>query len=94
MPLVNDSKAHLDDFEQSYWYHLCFSVRNGWFLTRAGLALCLHGFLPGVHTRTASRSVNIAHWRFRKHYKIYLKQKQARAERLAAAEKTAPKVTS
>jgi uncharacterized protein YjeT (DUF2065 family) len=52
------SKAHLAEAGESYVDHLRFAVGVGLMLVAAGTACILHGLLPGLCTKTASRTVD------------------------------------
>jgi hypothetical protein len=66
MNIIKKSKEHLGYAEEGYTEHLCFAFSHGVLLVYAGLALIAHSIIPAIHTRTASRTVRILHWRFAK----------------------------
>ncbi|MEA3059333.1 MAG: hypothetical protein QOE50_745 [Sphingomonadales bacterium] len=52
------SKAHLAEAGETYLDHLRFAAGVGLMLVAAGLACIIHGLLPGLCTKTASRTVD------------------------------------
>jgi uncharacterized protein YjeT (DUF2065 family) len=52
------SKAHLTEAGETYFDHLRFAAGVGLMLVAAGLACIIHGLLPGLCTKTASRTVD------------------------------------
>jgi uncharacterized protein YjeT (DUF2065 family) len=52
------SKAHLAEAGETYFDHLRFAAGVGLMLVAAGLACIIHGLLPGLCTKTASRTVD------------------------------------
>jgi uncharacterized protein YjeT (DUF2065 family) len=52
------SKAHLTEAGETYLDHLRFAAGVGLMLVAAGLACIIHGLLPGLCTKTASRTVD------------------------------------
>ena len=52
------SRLHLAEANESYLKHLRFAAGVGLMLVAAGLACIVHGLLPGLCTRTASRTVD------------------------------------
>ena len=56
--MLTQSKAHLAEAGESYVEHLRFAVGVGLMLIAAGTACILHGLVPGLCTKTASRTVD------------------------------------
>jgi hypothetical protein len=56
--MLTRSKAHLADAGESYFEHLRFAVGVGLMLVAAGTACILHGLVPALCTKTASRTVD------------------------------------
>ena len=52
------SKAHLAETGETYLDHLRFAAGVGLMLVAAGLACIIHGLLPALCTKTASRTVD------------------------------------
>ncbi len=52
------SKAHLAEAGETYLDHLRFAAGVGLMLVAAGLACVIHGLLPALCTKTASRTVD------------------------------------
>jgi uncharacterized protein YjeT (DUF2065 family) len=52
------SRTHLLEAGESYLEHMRFAVGVGLMLVAAGLACIIHGLLPGLCTKTASRTVD------------------------------------
>lgn len=56
--MLTRSRAHLAEADESYFQHLRFAVGVGLMLVAAGTACILHGLVPGLCTKTASRTVD------------------------------------
>ena len=52
------SRAHLLEAGESYLEHMRFAVGVGLMLVAAGFACIIHGLIPGLCTKTASRTVD------------------------------------
>ena len=52
------SSTHLAQAGEDYLEHLRFAVSVGLMLVAAGLACIIHGLIPGLCTRTASKTVD------------------------------------
>ena len=55
--MIRSSKRHLGDAGESYFKHLGAAAGISLKLARASLACALHALVPGLFTRTASRSI-------------------------------------
>jgi uncharacterized protein YjeT (DUF2065 family) len=51
-------KTHLREAGESYFEHMRFAVGVGLMLVAAGMACIIHGLVPGLCTKTASRTVD------------------------------------
>ena len=56
--MLTRTRLHLAEARESYVEHLRFAVGVGLMLVAAGLACIVHGLLPGLCTKTASRTVD------------------------------------
>jgi hypothetical protein len=54
-------QTHLDEVGLGYFAHLRRALRIAGQLLGAGLACLMHGFVPGLFTHTASRTVDGLH---------------------------------
>lgn len=59
--LITHSRTHLAQASETYWQHMRFAGTVGAMLVAAGLACCLHAFIPGVCRDTASRTIESLH---------------------------------
>ena len=72
MNLKQKWKQHLQDNSMTYWQHLKFAVGHGLCCIKAGVYLCVHGFLPCFRRRAGSRLVMRLNKDFKDHrYDIY-----------------------
>ncbi|GAA3907192.1 hypothetical protein GCM10022276_27070 [Sphingomonas limnosediminicola] len=56
--MLTKSRVHLIEAGEDYFEHLRFAVGVGLMLIAAGLACIIHGLIPAVCTKTASRTVD------------------------------------
>ena len=56
--MLTKSRVHLLEAGEDYLEHLRFAVGVGLMLVAAGLACIIHGLIPGLCTKTASRTVD------------------------------------
>jgi hypothetical protein len=56
--MFRSSKRHLDEAGESYFEHLAAACTISLTLAHASLACALHALIPGLCTRTASRSLH------------------------------------
>src|SRR3954451_1992641 len=56
--MLMKSKVHLLEAGEDYFEHLRFAAGVGLMLVAAGLACIIHGLIPGLCTKTASRTVD------------------------------------
>lgn len=56
--LVNKWKEHLDRNDMTYCKHWVFAVGHGLVCLRAGVYLCIHGFLPCFYRHAGSKLVH------------------------------------
>ena len=59
--MVRACRRHLDEIDESYWQHLRAALRFSRRLAGASAACALHAFIPGLCTRSASRTVAELH---------------------------------
>jgi hypothetical protein len=57
--MLNASKVHLTEANESYFEHLCFALTVAMLAIGAGLACLLHAFVPALCQRTCSRTVAV-----------------------------------
>jgi uncharacterized protein YjeT (DUF2065 family) len=55
--MLTNCRRHLADAGENYFEHMRFAVSVGLMLVAAGLGCIIHGLIPGLCTRTASRTV-------------------------------------
>ena len=55
--MIGSSKRHLGDAGESYFRHLGVAAGISLRLAKASLACAIHALIPGLCTRTASRSI-------------------------------------
>jgi hypothetical protein len=56
--MLANSRRHLAEAGEDYFEHMRFAVSAGLMLVAAGLGCMIHGLVPGLCTRTASRTVD------------------------------------
>jgi hypothetical protein len=59
--MLESSKAHLEDVQESYLQHLAAALLISARLAKASIACAAHAIVPGVCDRTASRCVEQIH---------------------------------
>mgnify|MGYP003123953887 FL=1 len=57
MTLKERCLEHLDKNNMTYWEHWKFAVGHGLICIRAGVYLCIHGFLPCFRRKAGTRLV-------------------------------------
>ena len=57
--MIRQSKQHLDEAGEGYFEHLTFAATIGLMALAAGLACLIHAMIPGLCTRTASRTIGL-----------------------------------
>jgi len=57
--MISKSKQHLDEAGEGYFEHLTFAATIGMMALAAGLACLTHAMIPGLCTRTASRTIGL-----------------------------------
>ena len=57
--MISNSKKHLDEAGERYFEHLAFAATIGLMALAAGLACLIHALIPGLCTRTASRTIGL-----------------------------------
>ena len=57
--MIRRSKQHLSDAREGYFEHLTFAATIGLMALAAGLACLIHAMIPGLCTRTASRTIGL-----------------------------------
>jgi len=57
MELKKKWNNHLDENNMTYWQHFRFAVYHGLICIRAGVYLCIHGFLPCFRRRAGTKLV-------------------------------------
>jgi len=57
--MIRRSKQHLIEAGETYFEHLGFAATVGLMALAAGLACLIHAFVPGLCTRTASRTIGL-----------------------------------
>ena len=55
--MIRSSRRHLAEVGENYFEHMAAAIGFSFRLAKASLACGLHALIPGVFTRTASRSV-------------------------------------
>jgi len=58
MTLKKKWAEHLDRNKMTYWSHWRFAVGHGYHCIRAGIYLCIHGFLPCFYRSAGSKLVH------------------------------------
>ena len=58
MTLKKKWAEHLDRNDMTYWSHWRFAVGHGFHCMRAGIYLCIHGFLPCFYRHAGSKLVH------------------------------------
>jgi len=58
MTLKKKWTEHLDRNDMTYWSHWWFAVGHGYHCIRAGIYLCIHGFLPCFYRHAGSKLVH------------------------------------
>ena len=56
--MLTKSRTHLAEAGENYFEHMRFAVGVGLILVAAELACIIHGLVPGLCTKTASRTVD------------------------------------
>ena len=56
-PMIRSCKKHLGDADEGYFKHLRVAAGISLTLAKASLACAIHALVPGLCTRTASRSI-------------------------------------
>ena len=57
--MIRRSKQHLSEAGEGYLEHLAFAATIGLMAVAAGLACLIHALVPGLCTRTASRTIGL-----------------------------------
>jgi hypothetical protein len=57
--MIRRSKQHLSEAGEGYFEHLAFAATIGLMAVAAGLACLIHALVPGLCTRTASRTIGL-----------------------------------
>ena len=57
--MIRRSKQHLNEAGEGYFEHLAFAATIGLMAVAAGLACLIHALVPGLCTRTASRTIGL-----------------------------------
>ena len=57
--MIRRSKQHLIEAGETYFEHLSFAATVGLMALAAGLACLIHALVPGLCTRTASRTIGL-----------------------------------
>ena len=57
--MIHRSKQHLREAGEGYLAHLAFAATIGLMALAAGLACLIHAIVPGLCTRTASRTIGL-----------------------------------
>ena len=57
--MIHRSKRHLQEAGEGYFEHLSFAATIGLMALAAGLACLIHAIIPGLCTRTASRTIEL-----------------------------------
>lgn len=57
--MIRRSKQHLVEAGETYFEHLGFAATVGLMALAAGLACLIHALVPGLCTRTASRTIGL-----------------------------------
>lgn len=75
MNLQQRWNKHLQENNMTYCEHFIFAVGHGLCCIKAGVYLCIHGFLPCFRRRAGSRLVHRLNKDFKDHkYDIYNKK--------------------
>ena len=57
--MIRRSKQHLNEAGEGYFEHLAFAATIGLMAVAAGLACLIHALVPGLCTRTTSRTIGL-----------------------------------